>query len=169
MQGRGHAPLPCCFFAQCRCGGTGGIDEPFRERVRDGFGIGGSGWRPSRGLRAARASPILRPLGCCNRGPRRTGICWPRATGKARRGFSGRKTGRIFWSTRSLRSRTRKCRGIEPSADGTRAVAPDRLQLVDAGRTISMGDPTGLDLRRWRMGGGTPPEHGQPFPIPPCD
>ena len=45
---------------------------------------------------------------------------------------------------------------------------PDRLHLVDAGRTISMGDPTGLDLRRWRMGGGTPPEHGQPFPIPPC-
>ena len=32
--------------------------------------------------------------------------------------------------------------GIEASADGTRAV-PDRLQLVDAGRTISMGDPTG--------------------------
>ena len=48
------------------------------------------------------------PGGGCDRGPRRTGVCWPRATGKARRGFSGRKTGRIFWSTRSHRLMIRK-------------------------------------------------------------
>ena len=55
-----------------------------------------------------------RPVRSCARwgveiaGPQRTGVYWPRATGKVRRGFSGRSTGHIFWSTRSHRLRIRK-------------------------------------------------------------
>ena len=118
MQGRGHAPLPCCFFTRCRGGGTVNIDEPFRERVQHGLGIGGGDGGRLPGREPRRPVRSLRPVGCCDRGPRRTGVCWPRATGTARRGFSGRKTGRIFWSTRSLRSRIRKCRGSSPPQMG---------------------------------------------------
>ena len=63
MQGRGHAPLPCCFFARCRCGGTGNIDEAFRERVRHGLGLGGGD-----GGRLAGREPRRPVRSCARRG-----------------------------------------------------------------------------------------------------
>ena len=59
-------------------------------------------------------------------------------------------------------------KGIEPAADGTRAVARIGFDL------FTPAGPFRWEIRQaWtcvggQVGGRAPPEHGQPLPIPPC-
>ena len=59
--------------------------------------------------------------------------------------------------------------GIEPSADGTRAVARIGFNMLTPFGPFRWEIRQAWTCVRRGMGGGTPPEHGQPLPIPPCD
>ena len=168
MQGRGHAPLPCCFLPDA------GAEE--QETSMNRF-VSVCGMALALGVGMAAVSRA--ESGTVQSDPAPGGLLRSRAEAYWRLLAAGDRDGASGFLRPEDRSyflehpeppfQDPEVRGIEPSADGDPGRCPDRIQHAHTGRTVSMGGPAGLDLRRWGMGGGTPPEYGQPLPIPPCD